>query len=551
MTSLQVRRSVNTPRRPAQGGGAGIRTRRLDTGQAREDAGEPGRTYDCGVRAQACWDVAIIGGGASGTLLAVGLLRSARAPLRVALVERRGRAGLGLAYSTTSPCHLLNVPAAKMGAFPEDPEHFLRWVRREQPGTAPGAFVSRQRYGRYLEAVLREARAHAAPGVHLEMVASAADAVEESHGAVRLRLADGGHLEARMAVLALGNALPSNPRVPDGGLYLSHRYHRSPWASDALQGVGAQDDVLLIGTGLTMVDTLLSLVERGHQGHVHALSRHGLLPHVHQEGPRPAAYASPGIRDALRALRQELWREHPGAGSTAARHPLPVRVRPILRLVRQEVRRAAEAGADWRTVVDALRPVTVPLWQRLPVSERRRFLRHLRAYWDVHRHRMAPGIGEEVERLRRQGRLSIHAAHVRSFALEQAGVAVRVRPRGRGGEEAVLRVQHVINCTGPEGSVARGHPVLGGLMAAGRVRPDALGMGLATDADGALLDADGQATGRLYTLGPPRRGELWETTAVPEIRGQARDLAWHLLRRLASARAPHPPLEPEGVLLGG
>ncbi|WP_426757000.1 FAD/NAD(P)-binding protein [Myxococcus sp. Y35] len=541
---------MSTLEPPAQGGGVDVQARRLNTGQAREDASEPGRTYDCGVRAQGCWDVAIVGGGASGTLLAVHLLRSARAPLRVALVERNGRAGLGLAYSTTSPCHLLNVPAAKMGAFPEDPEHFLRWVRCELPGTSPGAFVSRQRFGRYLESVLREARAHAGPGVMLDVVDRDVAAVEEASGAVWLHLADGARLEARVAVLALGNALPSNLRVPDGGLYTSRRYHRSPWAKDALRGVTDQDDVLLIGTGLTMVDTVLSLAEQGHQGHIHALSRHGLLPHVHQEGAR-GTYVSPGIRDALRALRQETRREHRDAEDTAGHPPLPVRIRPVLRLVRQEVRRAARAGADWRQVVDALRPVTVPLWQRLPVGERRRFLRHLRAYWDVHRHRMAPSIGETVERLRRQGRLSIHAAHIRGFALEPTGVAVRTRPRGHGGEEAVLHVQHVINCTGPEGAMTRGHPVLGGLVEAGRVRPDALGMGLATDADGALLDASGQASGRLYTLGPPRRGELWETTAVPEIRSQARDLAWHLLQRLASARARHPPVEPEGLPLGG
>lgn len=493
-----------------------------------------------------------MGGGASGTLLAVHLLRSARGPLHVALVERSARAGLGLAYSTTSPCHLLNVPAARMGAFADDPEHFLRWVRRELPDAAPGAFISRQRYGRYLESVLREARAQAAPGVHLEVVTSDVASINETdEGTARVALAGGGRLEARTVVLALGNALPSNLRVPDGGLYASRRYHRSPWAQDALRGVSPADDVLLIGTGLTMVDTVLSLVEQGHQGHIHALSRHGLLPQVHQEATRAGAtaYASPGIRDALRALRQEVRSERGDVRATGA-HPVPVRIRPLFTVLRREVRRAAEAGADWRTVVDALRPVTIPLWQRLPLGERQRFLRHLRSYWDVHRHRMAPSIGETVERLRREGRLTLHAARIQGFALGASGVEVRVRPRGQGGEE-VLRVQHVINCTGPEGAMTRGHPVLGGLVETGHVRPDDLGMGLATDADGALLDAGGRASGRLYTLGPPRRGELWETTAVPEIRGQARELAWHLLQRLSSTRAPRQTMEAAGAPLDG
>nr|WP_217918567.1 FAD/NAD(P)-binding protein [Myxococcus sp. AM010] len=544
----RVRGNVSTKRHPAQGGAPGIQVRRLDTRPPPTDASGRARTYDGCVRALGCWDVAIVGGGASGTLLAVHLLRSARGPLHVALVERSARAGLGLAYSTTSPCHLLNVPAARMGAFADDPEHFLRWVRRELPDTAPGAFISRQRYGRYLESVLREARAQAAPGVHLEVVTRDVASVEETDdGTVRVALASGDQLEARTVVLALGNALPANPRVPDGGLYASRRYHRSPWAQAALRGVAATDDVLLIGTGLTMVDTVLSLVEQGHQGHLHALSRHGLLPHVHHETLQAGAtaYASPGLREALRALRQEVRR---GRGDVSAAGTRPVRIRAILHLLRREVRRAEEAGADWRAVVDALRPVSIPLWRRLPVGERRRFLRHLRAYWDVHRHRMAPGIGEKVERLRREGRLTLHAARLQGFALEASGVAVRVRRRGQGAEE-VLRVQHVINCTGPEGSMTRGHPVLGGLVETGRARSDALGMGLATDADGALLDAGGRASGRLYTLGPPRRGELWETTAVPEIRGQARELAWHLLQRLSSTRAPHPAMEAAGAPL--
>jgi uncharacterized NAD(P)/FAD-binding protein YdhS len=212
--------------------------------------------------------------------------------------------------------------------------------------------------------------------------------------------------------------------------------------------------------------------------------------------------------------------------------------------MRQEVKRATDAGADWRTVVDALRPATVPLWHRLTEGERRRFLRHLRSHWEVHRHRMAPSIGDTVERLRSEGRLFLHAARVRSFRLEEAGVEARLRPRGDP-QETVLHVQHVVNCTGPEGAITRGHPLLKAMAEAGQVSPDVLGMGLATDGDGALLDLSGRASGRLYTLGPPRRGELWETTAVPEIRTQARALAEHLLQRLGPAPVTRAPVELE------
>ncbi|AGC42296.1 hypothetical protein MYSTI_00947 [Myxococcus stipitatus DSM 14675] len=477
------------------------------------------------------WDVAIVGGGASGTLLAIHLLRQAHVPLRILLLERDEQVGQGLAYSTRNDCHLLNVPAARMGAFGDDPEHFLRWMRRTEPGTAAGDFVPRLHYGQYLEEVLKEAIAWSTPGVHFEVMTSDVHSLREHANRVTLSTRDGA-VVARTAVLALGNAPPANLRVEDGGLYTSGRYHRSPWAEGALAGVGTRDTVLLVGTGLTMVDTVLSLEAQGHRGTVHALSRHGLLPHRHARSGA-GAYASPPIRAVLRALR-------PTSSS-------PLQARAVLHLLREEVARAEQAGANWRAVVDALRPVTVPLWQRLPLDERRRFLRHLRAYWDVHRHRMAPAVSDQVERLRASGRLRLHAARVRGFALDDAGqVSVRLAPRGQRREER-LQVQHVVNCTGPEGlGVRHGHPLLRDLTEAGTALPDALGLGLATHGPGALLNARGDARGRLFTLGPLRRGELWETTAVPEIRVQARALADHLLERLGRglARPPEPLAEP-------
>jgi uncharacterized NAD(P)/FAD-binding protein YdhS len=450
------------------------------------------------------WDIAIVGGGASGTLLAANLLRRARAPLRLLLLERGGRVGRGLAYSTESPSHLLNVPAGRMSAFADEPEHFLRWVRRVEPGTGPGDFVQRRRYGQYLEAVLHEALEAAAPGVQLLGMGAEVTALEVERGLVRLGLAGGGEQVARRVVLALGNAPPADLRVRDGGLYTSPRYRRSPWCEGGLRHIAPEDTVLLVGTGLTMVDAVLSLEEQGHRGPLQALSRHGLLPRVHRPG------GAPGLPPP----------------------PLPEapRVRALLRGLREDIERVWEGGGDWRSAVDALRPVTVPLWRRLSLDERRRFLRHLRAFWDVHRHRMAPEVGDTLGRLRREGRLRLHAGRVRAFRLVDGGVEALYRPRGAEGE-AVLRAHHVINCTGPEGAITRdSQPLLRGLLRAGLARADALELGLATSEAGALVDAAGRASEHLFTLGPPRRGDLWEATAVPEIRAQARALAEHLLR---------------------
>jgi uncharacterized NAD(P)/FAD-binding protein YdhS len=439
-------------------------------------------------------DVAIVGGGASGTLVAVQLLRQARGPWRIALIERGGAVARGLAYGPAESCHLLNVPASGMSALPDDPGHFVRWS-----GAAPDAFVPRSVYGAYLEALLTEAHARAAPGVTLHLVCGEAVSASVEGSGVRLFLREGREIRARAAVLALGNLSGPDPAVPDGGLFASPLYRRSPWERGALDGVPPEADVLLLGCGLTMVDATLALQRRGHRGTIHALSRHGLVPQVHDDasGPAQARIGASGVRGLLRALRA-----------------------------------AAGQGGDWRAAFDALRPVTQRIWSRLSGAERRRFLRHLRAHWDVHRHRMAPEAGAAVARLRTGGQLRVHAGRMESFAVACDSAVAVFRPRGERGSRELLAAR-VVNCMGPASSLADvRHPLVGSLVAQGLGRPDALGMGFSTDRDGALL---GGARGMLFTIGALRRGELWESTAIPELRSQARSVAGRLVDDLALA----------------
>ena len=437
-------------------------------------------------------DVAIVGGGASGTLVAVQLLRQARGPWRIALVERSGALARGLAYGPAEPCHLLNVPAAGMSAFPDDPGHFVRWS-----GAAPDAFVPRALYGAYLEALLTSAHASAAPGVSLQLICGEAASATVDQGSVRIALREGGEIEARAAVLALGNLASADLQVADGGLYPSPLYRRSPWEPGALDGIARDGRVLLLGTGLTMVDAALALQRRGHRGTIHALSRHGLLPQVHGDdsGPVQPRIGASGVRGLLRALRA-----------------------------------ASQRGGDWRAPFDALRPVTQRIWSRLSHEDRLRFLRHLRVHWDVHRHRMAPTVGAAVARLRTRDRLHIHAGRVQAFALDGASAVALYRPRGEH-QTRQLRVTRVINCTGPAAHLRDvRHALVESLLAQDLACPDALGMGFATDRDGALL---GAARGLLFTLGTLRRGELWESTAIPELRSQACTVAQRLVDDLA------------------
>ena len=445
-------------------------------------------------------DVAILGAGASGALLAAALLRGARGPMRVLLLEQSGRFYRGPAYTTTEPQHLLNVPAGRMSALAEDPGHFLRWLRTVEPRAQETDFVPRARYAQYLDAVLAEAVAAAAPGVTLTQLHAEASQLLQGPAGVALQLDDGRWVRVARAVLALGNRPPAALPVPDGGLYASERYGALPWESGVGLTLGSPDEaVLLLGSGLTAVDVALSLQARGHRGPVHLLSRHGLLPQVHRPGLAPHAFA-PSAHGA-RGLLHEL---------------------------RAEVARVEAAGGDWRSVVDALRAHTAALWQRLDTAEKRRFLRHLRAHWEVHRHRMAPQVGAAISELQAQGQLQVHAGHVQAFALEEDAVRVHLRPRGQQGE-ALLRVHRVLNCTGPASLLAQPpDSLVGRLLASGQARPDPLQLGLETR-EGALVDAQGRASARLFAMGGVRRPELWESTAIPEIRAQARALAQQLL----------------------
>ena len=317
-------------------------------------------------------------------------------------------------------------------------------------------------------------------------------------------LNSGATLTADRVVLALGNLPPKNPTVADPVFYQSRRYIRSAWTASELSDLPADAPVLLIGSGLTAIDTILTLQQQGHQGKIQLVSRRGLLPQSHQSHPLPTAF------DRLD------W------------DATPKTVRSLLRQVRQTVDAAIAQGGDWWQVLDALRPQTQALWQQLSPTEQRRFLRHLRPYWDVHRHRLAPAIAQTIDRLRESGQLQLVAGRIQAYQEDAEGVNVVIRPRGSR-DSVSLRSHLVVNCTGSESDYRKvAQPLIQNLLAEGLSRPDRLSLGLDVDATGALISATGRTSDWLYTLGSPQKGRLWETTAVPELREQASQLAQRL-----------------------
>ncbi|WP_199262188.1 FAD/NAD(P)-binding protein [Paracoccus binzhouensis] len=429
-----------------------------------------------------CRHIIIIGGGATGVLAAAHLLRD-NPFLRISMIEKSQTLGCGIAYATDNPNHLLNTRVHNMSAFPDDPEHFLRWLHRtgEAPSATPDCFIGRTTYGRYLESLLS-----AWGGDRLTCHRQECLRVEESPGGVRAHLDDGSAIMGHLAILATGHAVPQHPSQ---GM-------RGGW--DFTPPRDPEAEVAIIGTGLSMVDHVVSLLGRGHRGRITCLSRRGLLPRPHAAG------------QALAIAREEI--------------PLGLPVSRLLLWLRARIRRAEARGRDWRDVLDGLRPHVSAIWRSWDEDSRRRFLRHAASWWEVHRHRMPPQSAALIAAAEARGQLQLLKA--RFQRLDGEGLHLRT-PEG----PLLLPADHVIDCRGirrdPETDSA---PVVLDLIATGQGRLDPLRLGLDTTEDARLIARDGRVSRRLFAIGPCARAALWEITAIPDIRLQCARLAGSLGR---------------------
>jgi uncharacterized NAD(P)/FAD-binding protein YdhS len=454
--------------------------------------------------------ILIVGAGFCGTLVASQLLKKwgSDFPAEIILVERAERVAKGMAYGTNCPQHLLNVPVGKMSAFPDDAEHFLRWVHTHiDSDINTGAFVPRMHYGTYLEDSLKAVVSKAPPNITFRILRDEAVSLNQHPNGtgVTMAFASGTRYDVDVVVLAVGNYLPANPSIRQTHFYQSLCYVRNAWSPEAFEDLSPNDSVLLIGTGLTMVDKAAELWARGHQGKIHAISRHGLLPESHQHGGTPVVFDPTTEKPTTLAL---------------------------LRLVRATVNKAKLDGGNWQAVIDALRPFTQTLWESLPLDERKRFLRHVRPYWEIHRHRMPAEMAAKISEMRHKVQLEIHRGRIRDCEETSEGVLVSIRERGTG-EPITLMVQKVINCTGPESSLERTDDrLMSSLLQGGLAVTDDLSLGLKITRTGALINEYGHPSERLFTLGSPSKGLRWESTAVPELRLQADNLAETICKAL-------------------
>ena len=445
--------------------------------------------------------IAIIGAGYTGATLATELATSFDTDLEILLVGVAGNFGCGVAYGDARGEHLLNARAGQLGATASKPAEFAQWLNLSPRAT--DAFLPRVAYGEYLLDRLHDAESTSTNLTTLEHEVVEIDSVPG--GGYRVHLDDGDSFFSDRVVLAVG-ALPPQRLAGVGPRLARHwRYVGSPWQEGDLERIDVDARLLVVGTGLTMVDVVSTLRRRGHRGEIVALSRHGLLPQRHTDIPSDPIELPPVILQALR---------------THDLRALVAAVRSVTRVV-----------DDWRTVIDALRPHVQAFWGGLPAAERARFLRHIRVWWETYRHRMAPRAAQEVDEALSSGRLRVVAGRLVRAGVAGDAVSALIRPRGSLKAEPHT-FDGLIRATGLETDISRTtHPLIQHMVASGTILPDPLGLGIRTSSNCEVLDATDRPVPGLYCIGALARGHCWELTAVGELRSAVYALSRRLCDR--------------------
>lgn len=451
--------------------------------------------------------ITIIGGGVSGILLTIQLIRSnTNYPLNITLIEKEKDPWLGVAYSTDKIFHLLNVRAEKMSALPEEDDHFLSWLTAHNYQASAQDFVPRFIYKTYIQDLFENTLASKPGHINFKFIHGEAVYIEQiNQWEAVIRLQNEEAIVSNFVVLALGNFTNSPPRSENYSLSESSAYYNNPWASNLFENLKKDATVLIVGTGPTMVDVALTLYHNRHEGKIIALSRHGLLPTAH----------------ALSGIYSDFSQELNDA----------VSLTEIVKIVRKHITIAEKKGIGWRAVIDGMRPFTQKLWMDMPLEGKAAFLKYYKTYWEVVRSRMPEQCAVIIEEMIRTGMLTIKAGRIESLTRQGSSIAVKyITAKSR--ESHIIIADALLNCMGPGQNFEKiKHPLVESLTKQGMIRSSDISVGIKALPDGTIIKKDGTASSFLYTLGSLLRGVLWETIAIPEIRTQAKDLAELLLQK--------------------
>lgn len=441
------------------------------------------------------YDAAIIGGGLSGAAVVCHLAKEATlkgTAVSCVLFEPNSKIGSGVAYSSESIVHLLNVPVAKMSIYDDEPSSFTEWLRRNNHNYTPESYAPRSLYGEYVANTVQSAQSTAHLYLSLDIKPELVESISSASHIYELRTDAGSSFLCRNLIIAVGNS-PEAPGKGDSLEPLS-----SPWDEKAISNAKHAQNVAIVGTGLTAVDTVLALEHIGYQGNYTLISRRGLLPHTHDDNSSPTGSEKESfISDLLHS-------------------------KTLVSIIRK-FRAMTKSGADWRHLIDALRPHTQDLWSAFSTTERRRFIRHIRPYWDIHRHRVPESSLNTLLSLKQNGRLEVKRGAIRS-ATRRDDKTIELLLRN--GANLSKKYDHVFNCTGLWSDLRKiRSPLIRSLIDNGLAAYDSLGLGFKTSANGELINPKGAKSSSLFTIGSLRRGDLWETTAAREIRSQAKRIS--------------------------
>tara|TARA_R110002110_G_scaffold119309_2_gene293770 strand:+ start:57607 stop:58980 length:1374 start_codon:yes stop_codon:yes gene_type:complete len=450
------------------------------------------------------FDVIIIGGGFSGAITAINLLNRAEQNINIGLINHNAPLSKGIAYSTEEPYHLLNVPAGKMSAFPDKPNDFIHWLAQhpdfKNNDDLSGIFVPRKVYGEYIQFLL-SAQIESSHS-KLEVIKDEAIEIQgnaNSSYSIQLK-SQPVPLESKHIVLALGNALPYNLLQKYGFNENTTDYISNPWDFNKIKNIPQHKDIFIIGSGLTTVDLLLTLKHNKHQGKINILSRHGLLPKAHEPyEPVTIAHDIKSFSSCLASLSY--------------------------------MKSQLKKNTSWRAVIDSIRPVTQDIWLHWSTKEKARFLKHLRAYWDVHRHRIAPQIMQSIQELIKANQVNVKAGNITGASLIDSQFKISYIAK-HNNEPKQVSADYVINATGPNYISYLNHPLVKSLVEQNLTGWDEFKLGFNTNKNSLLMNDQSEMAKNLYAIGPLTKSTFWEIIAVPDIRGQAAAVTHSILSNL-------------------
>jgi uncharacterized NAD(P)/FAD-binding protein YdhS len=461
--------------------------------------------------------IGIIGGGFAGTMTVVQLIRKLREPCEIIVINEKETLNKGIAFSSYSEKQLLNVQTGKMSAYPDKPDHFLHWVASRQEfkemdaSLLSNSFLPRRLYGDYLSSIWENSLSAA---VEKKIIISVIDSfvinLEINEDTVLLDLDNRDKLTVDHCVIATGNHMPRNPEISNKDFYLNKNYFQNPWGIESVKNISNDLPVLIIGNGLTMVDSVLGILEHGFKGEIYSISPNGfnILPHTDHD------------LNYLK-LSEELTEN--------------ISLFDLVKLVNKHLKKTKKYNIPAEVIIDSLRPHTQRIWKNFSIHDKAVFMSRLRHLWGVARHRVPANIYNKIQQLRMDGRLHIHSGKILDFYEFGNYIEAEYFDK-KNNRIKKLKVCRIINCTGPETNLMNlNKSFLKNCLLNGILTQDALQLGIKTDTETfQVIDLSGKLHPNLFTLGSTLKGELWESTAVSELRIQAEKLAEKLIDQLTN-----------------